>query len=95
MIIADRWSLYQVRITKTKPSISSSRMYSGGDLIGTFQGPARDNDEIGIATSSPKKGHFLIVQMENGGAYLSLIDIKVTNPKCQNRGSKGADYKVG
>ena len=71
--------LLQVRVTKKRPRVKSSKMFKGGALIGTFKGPATDNAEIAIPTNrTPKKGRYVIVQMENHKNYLSLLDIKVT-----------------
>jgi hypothetical protein len=67
-------------------------MFKGGGLIGTFKGPATDDAEIAISTTSPKKGRYVIVQMENQKNYLALLDIKVTDVGCQKKSSKGVDY---
>ena len=86
------WIYLQVRVTKKRPKLSKDKMFTRGALIGTFKGPATDNAEIAISTTTPVKGRYVIIQMENQKNYLALLDIKVTDVGCQKKSSKGVDY---
>ena len=68
----------QIRLSNKLP-VSGSKMFQGGELLGTFKGPATRGQKVEIKSVSgweKKFGRFLIIQMNNGDGrpnlYLNL-----------------------
>ena len=76
---AARTKNVEVRLSNELPT-SSSSMYSGGFLLGTFQGPAVPSQIVEIKAETwstwPGHGRYLIVQMNhiNNNDYLNLVE---------------------
>ena len=69
----------EVRVADDLPS-SSEELFTGGNLLGTYEGPARGNQKIQIGTGKTEMllGRYLIVQMDNGkDAPLHLKEVSV------------------
>ena len=74
---AARTKNVEVRLSNELPT-SSSSMYSGGFLLGTFQGPAVPSQIVEIKTALGH-GRYLIVQINhmnpmNNNDYLNLVE---------------------
>ena len=79
---AARTKNVEVRLSNELPT-SSSSMYSGGFLLGTFQGPAVPSQIVEIKAETwstwPGHGRYLIVQINhmnpmNNNDYLNLVE---------------------
>ena len=79
---AARTKNVEVRLSNELPT-SSSSMYSGGFLLGTFQGPAVPSEIVEIKAETwstwPGHGRYLIVQLNhmnpmNNNDYLNLVE---------------------
>ena len=70
----------EVRVADQRPN-SGQQKFTGGQLLGTFKGPAR-NGEVVVLFSSVKTGldgRFVIIQSDNsqGTEYLNLHEVTV------------------
>ena len=68
--LAEGWDLargIQVRVADELPT-SSEELFTGGSLLGTYEGPGRENQKITIkkGTAQMLLGRYLVVQMDNG-----------------------------
>ena len=64
----------QIRLSNKLP-VSGSKMFQGGELLGTFKGPATRGQKVEIKSVSgweKKFGRFLIIQMNNGDGRPNL-----------------------
>ena len=69
----------EVRVADVIPS-SSEELFTGGNFLGTYEGPARGNQKIQIRVGRTEMllGRYLIVQMDNGeDAPLHLKEVSV------------------
>jgi hypothetical protein len=66
----------EVRVTNMLPT-SENKMFTGGQLLGTFEGPASDGQIIQIDGSEVLKGKYLVIQESNGNGkgYLELSEV--------------------
>ena len=69
----------EVRLANELPE-STKEMFTGGELLGTFKGPASKNQSVEIYSAQgweQKKGHFLIIQMNMGAGkdHLNLKEV--------------------
>ena len=69
----------EVRLANELPE-STKEMFTGGELLGTFKGPASKNQSVEIYSAQgweQKKGHFLIIQMDMGAGkdHLNLKEV--------------------
>ena len=67
----------EIRLSDELPTTASS-MFTGGNLLGTFGGPATSGQLIEIKSEPRwplKNGRFLIVQMDNGNDPLNLKEV--------------------
>ena len=68
----------EVRLANMIPP-SAEQMFSGGELLGSFEGPASKGQRVAIPSLSgwgQKTGHNLIIQMDMGTAnFLNLIEV--------------------
>ena len=69
--IYNRWDSYgsrlrnvEVRLTNQLPT-SSDQMYTGGELLGTFRGPATSAEKIIRVEGAAKIGKYVLIQMNN------------------------------
>ena len=68
----------QIRLSNGLPT-SGKQMFSGGEALGTFKGPATRGQKVQIDSGpgwKKKTGRYLIVQMNfgNPGAQMSLLE---------------------
>ena len=75
---ARRTKNVEIRLADEMPK-SAQKMFSGGELLGTFAGPAKRGERVEIHSVpgwEKKFGRFLIIQMNNGDGrpnlYLNL-----------------------
>ena len=75
----ERTKNVEIRLANELPPKPGSEMFSGGELLGTFQGPGTDGQRIEIRSSpgwEKKTGFYLIIQMDMGTAnFLNLIEV--------------------
>ena len=67
----------EIRLSNVMPK-SARQMFTGGELLGTFEGPARVGQKIDIHSRpgwEKKKGRYLIIQMDNGNEPLNLKEV--------------------
>jgi len=65
----------EVRISKKLLPTSSSQMFSGGNILGSFAGPASTGQHI-VISGEERTGRYVIIQMDNGGDALNLREVK-------------------
>ena len=69
----------EIRLANEMPK-SAEKMFSGGELLGTFAGPGSNGQRIPIKSGpgwENKHGHYLIIQMNNGNEPLNLQEVFV------------------
>ena len=69
----------KIRLANQQPQ-SSQQMFSRGELLGTFDGPATEGQEVEIKSVSGwenKRGRYLIIQMDMGTEtmYMNLKEV--------------------
>ena len=67
----------EVRLANEMPK-SAEKMFSGGELLGTFEGPGSNGQRIRIKSGpgwENKHGHYLIIQMNNGNDPLHFMEV--------------------
>ena len=67
----------EIRLANQMPK-SAEQMFSGGELLGTFAGPASEGEKIEIHSGpgwEKKRGRYLIIQMDNGNEPLNLKEV--------------------
>jgi len=65
----------EVRLTDELPA-SADQMYAGGQLLGTFQGPASTGQVIKVQGPA-RTGNYVLVQMNNSHDCLALNEVEV------------------
>ena len=90
---SERTKNLDVRITDELPT-SGDRMYTGGELLGSYEGPAREGQIITVK-GSPQFGRYVLVQMNNPQP-LSFHEVTVfgkgARTSCQSKAAKGKLY---
>ena len=69
----------EIRLANEMPK-SAEKMFSGGELLGTFEGPGSNGQRIRIKSGpgwENKYGHYLIIQMNNGNEPLHFMEVFV------------------
>ena len=66
----------EVRLTNELPA-SGERMFTGGQLLGTFVGPATDGQVISISSAQSRRGKYVLVQQTHGDRkdHLNLLEV--------------------
>ena len=67
----------EIRLADAMPK-SAQKMFSGGELLGTYEGPAKRGERVeihSVAGWEKKFGHYLIIQMNNGNEPLNLLEV--------------------
>ena len=67
----------EIRLADEMPK-SAQKMFSGGELLGTFAGPAKKGQKVEIHSVpgwEKKFGRYLIIQMNNGKEPLNLMEV--------------------
>ena len=64
----------EVRATDSLPTTVAT-MFTGGELLGTYAGPGTNGQSVTVVGEA--QGKFLLVQMNNGDAPLSLAEVSV------------------
>ena len=72
---AERFKNAKVWVADQLPD-SGSQMFSGGQLLGSFEGPAKTSEVVTLTSSSGLGGRFVIVQ-QDGYGYLNLMEVTV------------------
>jgi hypothetical protein len=72
---ANRTRNIEVRVSNELPT-SSQQMFTGGRLLGNFEGPAENGQKISIRGQRTLTGRFVLVQMDNGEDELNLKEVK-------------------
>merc|ERR1719234_1040961 len=65
----------EVRVTDQLPT-SGQQMFTGGSLLGRFEGTAENGQEISIQGKQALTGRYVLVQMDNGEDELNLKEVK-------------------
>ena len=90
---AERTKNLEVRVTNDLPT-SGESMFTGGNLLGSFQGPATKAQIITVK-GSPKVGRYVLVQMNNPES-LAFHEVTVfgkgATASCQSKAAKGRLY---
>ena len=77
----ERTSNVEVRLTNHLEPVSDASMYTGGQLLGRFAGPASAGQVIHITGATPATGKYVIIQMDKittpSEAILNLLEVKV------------------
>ena len=65
-----------IRVSSTPP-VSGSEMFTGGQLLGTFEGPATSGQRIEVTGGTELTGRYVVVQMNHtsGANYLELQEV--------------------
>ena len=65
-----------IRVSSTPP-VSSSEMFTGGQLLGTFEGPGTSGQRIEITGGTELTGRYVVVQMDftSGADFLNLQEV--------------------
>ena len=90
---AERTKNLEVRITDKLPT-SANSMFTGGEQLGSFEGPATAGQIIKVE-GIPQIGKYVLIQMDNPEKLTFLETVvfgKVTRTKCQSRAGKGRLY---
>ena len=64
----------EVRLTNDLPT-SGDQMYTGGELLGTFEGPGKAGEIIKVKGSA-LTGRYVLIQMDNKDC-LNLLEVEV------------------
>ena len=72
----DRMRNVEVRVTDSLPTTGDA-MFTGGELLGTFTGPASDGQLVEVEGETAIMGQFVLVQMDNGRDVLNLAEVRV------------------
>jgi len=75
LVVAARTRNLEIRLTDELPA-SKDQMYAGGQLLGTFQGPASTGQVIKVRGPA-KTGKYVLVQMNNSQYCLHLNEVEV------------------
>ena len=72
----DRTKNVKVRVSSTLPA-SGSEMFSGGQLLGTFEGPGTSGQRIEVSGGTQLTGRYVVVQMDfsSQAAYFNLQEV--------------------
>ena len=65
-----------IRVSSTPP-VSGSEMFTGGQLLGTFVGPATSGQTFEVTGATPLTGRYVVVQMDHtsGAQILNLCEV--------------------
>ena len=75
-----------VRVSSTLP-VSGSEMFTGGQLLGKFEGPGTPGQRIEVTGGTELTGRYVVVQMDfTSGA--SVINLQEVTAWCQGRNIK-------
>ena len=75
----DRTSNVEIRISDKLPTTGGEEEFTGGELLGTFEGPATRKQTVSIVTKEgwkKKFGRFLVIQMNVGKETKTRINLK-------------------
>merc|ERR1712212_1460180 len=73
-VLGDRTRNINIRVGDQLPA-SREEMFTGGKLLGQFDGPATDGQYISIQGNGMLAGRYLIIQMDNGNDPLNLKEV--------------------
>jgi len=73
-VLGDRTRNINIRVGDQLPA-SGEEMFTGGKLLGQFDGPATDGQYISIQGNGMLAGRYLIIQMDNGNDPLNLKEV--------------------
>ena len=78
----DRFRNVEVRVADQLPNFGHQK-FTGGHLLASFKGPAKNKDVITLPSSTASAGRFVIVQIDNiqGAAALNLNEVTVWGRK--------------
>ena len=73
--VAARTKNMQVRVSSSPP-VSGSEMFTGGQLLGTFEGPGTEGQRIEVTGGSQLTGRYVVVQVDHTAeaSHLNLIE---------------------
>ena len=74
---AARTNNANIRVSSTLP-VSGSEMFTGGQLLGTFEGPGTPGQRIEVTGGTQLTGRYVVVQMNNRRAAQKLKLREVT-----------------
>ena len=65
-----------IRVSSTPP-VSGSEMFTGGQLLGTFEGPATNGQRIEVTGGTELAGRYVVVQMDfiSGADFFNLQEV--------------------
>ena len=72
----DRTRNVNIQVSSTLP-VSGSEMFTGGQLLGTFEGPGTPGQMIEVTSETELTGRYVVVQMDfsSGANALSLQEV--------------------
>ena len=75
-----------IRVSSTPPA-SGSKMFTGGQLLGTFKGPGTSGQRIEVTGGTQLTGRYVVVQMDfsSGADVINLLEVTAW---CQGRNIK-------
>ena len=65
-----------IRVSSTPP-VSGSEMFTGGQLLGTFEGPGTLGQRIEVTSDTELTGRYVVVQMDfsSAASFLNLKEV--------------------
>ena len=73
---AARTKNVNIRVSSTPP-VSGSEMFTGGQLLGTFEGPGTQGQRIEVTSDTELTGRYVVVQMDHtsGAEPINLHEV--------------------
>ena len=80
---AGRTRNVNIQVSSTPP-VSSSEMFTGGQLLGTFEGPGTSGQRIEVTGGTQLTGRYVVVQM-NFSSGADILNLQEVTAWCRGR----------